>query len=41
LFLGITHVNAGDHILHLIAGVIAIVVGFFVTDTGRAMRGTL
>jgi hypothetical protein len=37
LFLGITHLNAGDHILHLIAGVIAVVVGFFVTDTGRLM----
>ena len=29
LFLGLTHMNAGDHILHLIAGVIAAVVGFF------------
>jgi uncharacterized membrane protein YuzA (DUF378 family) len=28
LFLGLTHLNAGDHILHLIAGVIAAVVGF-------------
>ena len=28
LFLGLTHLNAGDHILHLITGVIAAVVGF-------------
>ena len=28
LFLGITHLNAGDHILHFITGVIAAVVGF-------------
>lgn len=38
LFLGITHMNAGDHILHLIAGVLALIVGFFVTDTGRFVR---
>ncbi len=41
LFLGITHLNAGDHILHIIAGVIAIVVGFFMADTGRFMRRSL
>ena len=33
LFLGFTHINAGDHILHLITGVVAIVVGFFVKDS--------
>jgi heme/copper-type cytochrome/quinol oxidase subunit 3 len=33
LFLGITHMNAGDHILHLIAGLIAAVVGFFLVGS--------
>jgi hypothetical protein len=33
LFLGITHLNAGDHILHLIAGLIAAVVGFFLVGS--------
>ena len=33
LFLGITHMNAGDHILHLITGVIAAVVGFFLVGS--------
>ena len=33
LFLGLTHMNAGDHILHLIAGVIAAVVGFLLVGT--------
>lgn len=39
LFLGLTHLNAGDHILHLIAGVIALAVGYFVTETNRLMAG--
>jgi Domain of unknown function (DUF4383) len=33
LFLGITHMNAGDIILHLIAGVIAAVVGFLLVGS--------
>ena len=33
LFLGLTHMNAGDHILHLITGVIAAVVGFFLVGS--------
>ncbi len=33
LFLGITHMNAGDHILHLIAGVLAGIVGFFLVGS--------
>ena len=37
LFLGITHLNAGDHILHLIAGLLALAVGFFVTDSNTLM----
>ncbi|GCE29110.1 hypothetical protein KDA_45940 [Dictyobacter alpinus] len=35
LFLGITHLNAGDHILHLITGLIAAGVGFFLKGTVR------
>jgi Domain of unknown function (DUF4383) len=38
LFLGVTHMNAGDIILHLIAGVLAIVVSYFVTDSNKLMR---
>ncbi|MBA2284644.1 MAG: DUF4383 domain-containing protein [Ktedonobacteraceae bacterium] len=33
LFLGLTHINAGDHILHLIVGIAAIVVGFFMAGS--------
>ena len=33
LFLDITHMNAGDHILHLITGVIAAVIGFFLVGS--------
>src|SRR5947209_2235099 len=33
LFLGVTHINAADHILHLITGVVAIVVGLSVKDS--------
>jgi hypothetical protein len=40
LFLGLTHMNAGDIILHLIAGVLALVVAYFVTDSNRMARGT-
>jgi hypothetical protein len=39
LFLGFTHINAGDHILHLITGVVAIVVGFFVKDSTGTRTG--
>ena len=35
LFLGLTHDNAGDHVLHLVTGIVALVVGFFLTDSGR------
>jgi heme/copper-type cytochrome/quinol oxidase subunit 3 len=37
LFLGLTHMNAGDHILHLIAGLLALAVGYFVTDSNTLM----
>ncbi len=33
LFLGLTHLNAGDHILHLITGIAAIIVGFFLAGS--------
>ena len=33
LFLGITHMNAGDHILHLIAGLLAAIAGFFLVGS--------
>lgn len=40
--LGIMHVNAADHVLHLLVGIIATVVGFSITDyperTGRTDR---
>ncbi|GAC1348607.1 MAG: hypothetical protein NVS4B7_18010 [Ktedonobacteraceae bacterium] len=32
LFLGLTHLNAGDHILHLVVGLAAAAVGFAVHD---------
>ena len=35
LFLGLTHDNAGDHVLHLVTGIVALVVGFFLTESGR------
>ena len=38
LFLGIMHINAGDHVLHLVTGVVAAAVGFGVSDTGRVAR---
>jgi uncharacterized membrane protein HdeD (DUF308 family) len=38
LFLGITHLNAGDHILHLITGIAAIIVGFFLESSAVRRR---
>ena len=32
LFLGLMHINAGDHVLHLVVGIVAAAVGFFVAD---------
>lgn len=42
LFLGLMHINAGDHILHLVVGLAAAVVGFGVRDdlAGRAAGGS-
>ena len=34
-FLGIIHINPADNVLHLLAGAVAIILGFFVTETGR------
>src|SRR5947199_10456392 len=39
LFLGVTHINAGDHILHLITGIVAVVVGFFLKDSTTTRPG--
>lgn len=35
MFLGIMHMNAADHVLHLITGIIATFVGYFVHDYYR------
>ncbi len=35
LFLGLTHMNAGDHILHLVTGIIAAIVGFVLVGSAR------
>ena len=32
LFLGLTHINAADHILHLVIGLAAVAVGFMMRD---------
>jgi uncharacterized membrane protein HdeD (DUF308 family) len=36
LFLGLMHINAGDHVLHLLIGIVAAAVGFFVADYAEA-----
>jgi hypothetical protein len=36
LLMGITHVNAADHVLHILVGVVAAGVGFFVHDYATA-----
>ncbi len=35
LFLGLVHDNAGDHILHLITGIAALVVAYYIVVAGR------
>jgi hypothetical protein len=40
LFLGLVHDNAGDHILHLITGVAALVVVYYAVGFGRRRRLT-
>ena len=41
LFLGLMHINAGDHILHLITGLAAVYVGFFVGRANGMNRSAL
>jgi len=40
LLMGMTHVNAADHVLHIVVGAVAALVDFFVHDysTTRAIR---
>ena len=38
LFLGLMHDNAGDHILHLIAGAMGLYAGYIYERTGRGTR---
>lgn len=33
LFLGIMHINAGDHVLHLVTGIVALIVGYMLDRT--------
>ena len=42
LFLGLMHINAADHVLHLLIGIVAAGVGFFVADdvAGRVTADT-
>jgi hypothetical protein len=35
LFLGLVHNNAGDHILHLVTGIVALVVAYYVVGARR------
>ncbi len=41
LFLGLMHLNAGDHILHLVTGLAALYVGFFVDRANGLNRSAL
>jgi hypothetical protein len=38
LFLGLMHINAGDHILHLVTGLAALYIGFFHERAGGLNR---
>lgn len=40
LFLGLTHINAADHILHLVIGLAALAVGFLLRDDTVAPTAT-
>jgi uncharacterized membrane protein YuzA (DUF378 family) len=40
MFLGLMHLNAGDNVFHLVVGVIAAAVGFFVFDDYRNRAAT-
>lgn len=39
LFLGLIHINAADHVLHLVIGIVAAAVGFFLERVGRVTPG--
>ena len=41
LFLGLMHINAGDHILHLVTGLAAVYVGFVVDRANGLNRSAL
>lgn len=41
LFLGLMHINAGDHILHLVTGLAALYVGFVVDRVNGMNRSAL
>jgi hypothetical protein len=38
--LGLMHVDAADNVLHLVVGLVAAGVGFFMTDSGRTRANT-
>jgi len=38
--LGLMHVNAADNVLHLVVGLLAAAVGFFVADSGTTRANT-
>ncbi len=40
MFLGMMHLNAPDHVFHLIIGVVAAATGFFVRDTATMTEAT-
>jgi Domain of unknown function (DUF4383) len=35
LFIGLMHLNAGDHILHIVTGVIALIIGFLMANAAE------
>jgi len=37
-FLGLTHLSAADHVLHIVLGLIALAIGFYLVNAGRATR---
>lgn len=40
-FLGLIHLSIADHILHLVTGIAAVYVSFFLVRSGRSTRGAL
>ena len=37
-FLGLTHLSVADHVLHIVVGLIALAIGFYLVNAGRATR---